>query len=95
MVPTKFELEHLCIGSDTNENLSVLTGFNEVQTVGLLEILICFSGGAREMASQKEFFKHCTGSGTNENFLVLTSTNEVPTISVFEILFAGGGWRGQ
>ena len=55
MVPTKLELEYLCTGSGTNENLSVLTGTNEVQTIGIFKILMCVGGGASEMVSKKNF----------------------------------------
>ena len=78
MVPRKFELEYLCTGSSTNEDLSVLTGTNEVQTIGIFEILICRDGGASEMVPRKFELEYlCTGSSTNENFSVLTGTNEV------------------
>ena len=55
MVPTKLKFEYCCSGSGTDENFSVLTGTNEVQTIGLFEIFMCVGGGASEMDPQKEF----------------------------------------
>ena len=53
MVPRKFEC--LFTGSSSNEDHSVLVGTNEVQTIGIFEILICVVGGASEMVHQKIF----------------------------------------
>ena len=52
--PKKY-FEYLYTGSGTNEDLSVLTGTNEVQTIAIFEILICVGVGANEMVTQKEF----------------------------------------
>ena len=45
----KKNFEYLCTGSGTNENFSVLTGTNVVQTIGIFDILKCGGGGATEM----------------------------------------------
>ena len=50
----KKNFEYIFTGSSTKEDLSVLTGTNEVQTIGIFEILICRGGGASEMVPQKE-----------------------------------------
>ena len=51
----KKNYEYLFTGSSTNEDLLVLTGTNEEQTIDIFEILICRGGGASEMVPQKEF----------------------------------------
>ena len=59
--------EYLCTGSGTNEDLSVLTGLNEIQTIGIFEILICIGGGPVKLSPKKNFEYLFTGSSTNVN----------------------------
>ena len=54
MVPTKLKFEYFCTGGLTNENFSVLNGITEVQTIDIIEILICMGTEASEMVPQKE-----------------------------------------
>ena len=45
----KKNFEYLVTESSTKEDLSVLTGTNVVQTIGIFDILKCGGGGATEM----------------------------------------------
>ena len=83
----KKNYEYLFTGSSTNEDLLVLTGTNDVETIGIFKILICRGGGgAVKWSPKKNFECLCTGSGANEDLSVLTCTNEIQTIGIFEIL---------
>ena len=90
MVPRKFELECLCTGSSTNENFFILTGTNEVQRIGIFEILACRGGGASEMVPQKNFKYLFTGNSTNKDLSIVVGTNEVQTTGIFEDLICVG-----
>ena len=84
----KKNFECICTGSGTNENFSVITGTNVVQTFGIFKILKC--GASVIVPTKLELEYLCTGNSTNENFSVLTGTNEVQTIGLLEIIICVG-----
>ena len=80
----KKNFEYIFTGSSTKEDLSVLTGTNEVQTIGIFEISICIGwGGAVKWSPKKNLEYLVIGISTNEEFSVLTGTIAVKIIGIF------------
>ena len=88
----KKHIKYHCTGSGTNENFSIITGTNVVQTIGIFKILKCGGEVASVIVPEKLELEYlCTGSSSNKNFSVLTGTNEVQMIGIFEILICRDG----
>ena len=71
---------------EANEDLSILTGTNVVQTSCIFEISICGDGGASKMVPE-EYWISFHRKRYKQKFL---GTNEVQTIDIFEILICRG-----